>query len=78
MSSNLEVLKEIIEEKKNVIFVRNFKNIYSWKNEIKKIKFLYEKRLIMSQNNIDLSKNFRIQKRAKEILERIYRFNEKR
>ena len=42
LSSNLEVLKEILKEK-NVIFVRNFKNIYSWKNEIKKIKFLYEK-----------------------------------
>ena len=72
LSSNLDVLKEIIRDKKNVIFVRNFKNIYSWKNEIKKIKFLREKGLIMSKNNINLSKNFRIQKRAKEILDRIY------
>ena len=38
---------------------------------LKKLNF-YMKRLIMSQNNINLSKNFRIQKRAKEILDRIY------
>ncbi len=71
LSSRLEVLNEILKERKNVIYVKNFRNIFSWKNEITKIKFLYEKRHIMSQNNINLSKNFRIDKRAKKILERI-------
>ena len=71
MSSQIKVLEETLKEKKNVIFVRNFRNIYSWKNEIKKIKFLYERRIIISQNNINLSKNFKMHKRAKKILDRI-------
>ncbi len=71
MSSQIKVLEETLKEKKNVIFVRNFRNIYAWKNEIKKIKFSYEKRIIISQNNINLSKNFKMHKRAKKILDRI-------
>jgi len=71
ISSNVKVLKEIVKEKKNVLFVRNFNNVFSWKIEIDKIKFLHSKRLIISQNNFKLSKNFRTEKRAKIFLENL-------
>ena len=71
ISSNVKVLKEIVKEKKNILFVRNFNNVFSWKIEIDKIKFLHTKRLIISQNNFKLSKNFRTEKRAKIFLENL-------
>jgi hypothetical protein len=71
ISSNVKVLKEIVKEKKNVLFVRNFNNVFSWKIEIDKIKFLHTKRFIISQNNFKLSKNFRTEKRAKIFLENL-------
>ena len=46
ISSNVKVLKEIVKEKKNILFVRNFNNVFSWKIEIDIIKFLHTKRLI--------------------------------
>ena len=64
VSSHVKVLKEILKEKKNVIFVRNFNNVYSWKKEIQKIKFLNDKRFIISQNNFRLSKKYKIKNRA--------------
>ena len=71
ISSNVKVLREIVKEKKNAIFVKNFNNVFSWKAEIKKIKFLGTKRFIISQNNFKLSKNYRTEKRAKKFLENI-------
>ena len=71
ISSNVKVLKEIVKEKKNAIFVRNFNNIFSWKTEIDKIKYLNTKRFIISQNNLKLSKNYRTEKRAKKFLENL-------
>ena len=71
ISSNIKVLREIVKEKKNIIFVKNFKNVFSWKREIEKIKFLNTKRFIISNNNLKLSKNYKTEKRAKEFLEKI-------
>ena len=69
ISSHVQVLEEILKEKKNVIFVKNFNNAYAWKNEIQKIKFLNDKRFIFSQNNFKLSKNYKLKERAKKILD---------
>ena len=71
ISSDVSVLKEILKEKKNVIFVQNFKNVFSWKKEIEKIKNSNTKRFIISQNNLKLSKDYKIKKRAKTFLENL-------
>ena len=69
ISSQVQVLEEILKEKKNVIFIKNFNNVYAWKNEIQKIKFLNDKRFIISQNNFKLSKNYKLKERAQRILD---------
>ena len=69
ISSRVQVLEEILKEKKNVIFIKNFNNKYAWKNEIQKIKFLNDKRLIISQNNFKMSKNYKLRQRAQLILD---------
>ncbi len=69
--SNYDVLKEIIKDKKNAIFIKNYKNPYSWKNEILKLENQLSKQLIMSKNNYLLSKNFSLKQRAKSILNSI-------
>jgi glycosyltransferase involved in cell wall biosynthesis len=69
ISSQVKVLEEILKEKKNVIFIKNFNNVYAWKNEIQKIKFLNDKRFIISQNNFKLSKNYKLKERAQRILD---------
>ncbi len=71
ISSDVRVLKEILKEKKNVIFVQNFKNVFSWKREIEKIKNSNTKRFIISQNNLKLSRDYKIKKRAKIFLENL-------
>ena len=69
--SDYDVLKEIIQNKKNAIFIKNYKNPYSWKNEIFKLKNQSSKQLIMSKNNYLLSKNYSLKERAKSILNSI-------
>ena len=54
--SDYDVLKEIIKDKENAIFVKNYKNPYSWKNEILKLRNQISKQFIMSKNNHLLSK----------------------
>ena len=66
--SDYDVLKEIIQNKKNAIFIKNYKNPYSWKNEIIKLKNQSSKQFIMSRNNYLLSKKFSLKQRAKLIL----------
>jgi glycosyltransferase involved in cell wall biosynthesis len=76
ISSQVKVLQEILREKKNVIFIKNFNNAYAWKKEIQKIKFLNDKRFIISQNNFKMSKNYKLKERAKRILDSLnYDFN---
>ena len=69
--SDYKVLKEVID-RKNAIFIKNYKKIYSWKNEIDKLSNLPQKQLIMSKNNHNLSKNYTLKSRAKKILKEIY------
>ena len=76
ISSQVKVLQEILSEKKNVIFIKNFNNAYAWKKEIQRIKFLNDKRYIISQNNFKMSKNYKLKERAKKILDSLnYDFN---
>ena len=51
MCSDFDVLKEAIKEKKNAIFIKNFTNPFSWKNEIQKLKNQPYKQFIISKNN---------------------------
>ena len=69
ISSKVKVLQEILKENTNVIFIKNFNNAFAWKNEIQKIKFLNNKRFIISQNNFKMSKNYKLKERAKKILD---------
>ena len=69
--SDLKVLKEIIKKNINAIFVKNYTNAYSWKNEIQKLKNQPNKQLIISKNNYRLSKNYSLNRRAQKILEEI-------
>jgi len=74
MCSNFEVLKEIIIENKNAIFVKNYNNIYAWRKEITKLTNQSEKMKIISRNNYKLSKKYSHKKRAKKILNEIKSF----
>jgi glycosyltransferase involved in cell wall biosynthesis len=71
LCSDFDVLKEVIKNKKNTIFIKNFSNIFSWKNEIQKLSNQPEKQLIMSKNNYKLSKSYSLKERAKIILKLI-------
>ena len=71
ITSDVKVLKEILNEKKNVIFVQNFNNVFSWKAEIEKIKFSNTKRFIISQNNLKLVKIIKLKKELKTFLENL-------
>ena len=68
LCSDFQVLKEVIDDKKNAIFIKNYKNIFSWKNEIDKLSNQPQKQLIMSRNNYKLSKSYSLKERAKLIL----------
>ena len=68
LCSNYQVLREVIDDKKNAIFVKNFKNIFSWKIEIDKLSNQPQKQYIISKNNYKLSKNYSLKERAKLIL----------
>jgi len=68
LCSDFQVLKEVIDDKKNAIFIKNFKNIFSWKNEIDKLSNQPQKQHIMSRNNYKLSKKYSLKERAKLIL----------
>jgi glycosyltransferase involved in cell wall biosynthesis len=67
MCSDFKVLREVISSK-NAIFVKNFKSPNSWKMELKKLSNQYEKQLIISFNNLRLSKNYTLRERAKKII----------
>ena len=69
--SDFNVLKEAIKEKKNAIFIKNYVNPYSWRNEILKLKNQPYKQLIISKNNYMLSKQYSLISRANRILKEI-------
>jgi glycosyltransferase involved in cell wall biosynthesis len=68
MCSNFNVLREIITDHKNAIFVKNYKNAFAWKNEITKLMNKPEKMKIISKNNYELSKKYSHGARALKIL----------
>ena len=70
LCSDYKILKEVID-KNNAIFVKNYKNIYSWKNEINKLSNQPQKQFIISKNNYNLSKRFTLKERAKKILKEV-------
>ena len=70
MCSDFKVLREIVDMR-NVIFIKNYKNPFSWKMEIRKISHQSQKQLIMAHNNNKLSKNYTLKRRAKKIIELI-------
>ncbi len=67
LCSDFSVLKEVVTSK-NVVFIKNYKNPYSWKMELSKIVNQHDKRIIVSLNNQRLSKNYTLRERAKKIL----------
>ena len=67
--SNFNVLKEIITENKNAIFVKNYQNVFAWKKEITKLIYKPEKMKIISKNNYKLSKKYSHSARALKILD---------
>ena len=67
--SNFNVLKEIITENKNAIFVKNYQNAFAWKKEITKLINKPEKMKIISKNNYKLSKKYSHSTRALKILD---------
>ena len=69
--SNIKILQEILENKKNAIFVNNYKNINAWKMEINKLFYQKTKVIIISKNNFKLSKEFSHSKRVKKLLDEI-------
>lgn len=71
ISSDLPVLREILINHKNVIYIKNFSNVNAWKLELIKIFNKKSKQIIISKNNIKLSKNFTLNKRAEKILENL-------
>lgn len=66
--SDFDVLREVIKDKKNAIFIKNYYNVFAWKNEIIKLKHQSNKQFIISKNNHILSRKYSLINRAKKIL----------
>ena len=66
--SNFNVLKEILKENENAIFIKNYNNPLSWKSEISKLKNTPNKRYKISRNNFLLSKKYTLDLRVNKIL----------
>ena len=66
ISSSLPVLKEIMIDKRNCIFVDGL-NIFRWKLVINKFLNSANQRLIISKNNFSLSKDYSYKKRVKKM-----------
>jgi glycosyltransferase involved in cell wall biosynthesis len=67
ISSDLKVLREVISSK-NAYFVSNYENIFEWKKNITMAKNSKKKILIMSKNNLRLSKEYDHAKRVKKYI----------
>jgi len=68
LSSDIKVLKEILKNNVNCIFVRNFISPKSWLNEIKKLRnniFIYN---IISRNSLIIAKRYTYYLRAYKII----------
>ncbi len=67
ISSDLKVLREVIDSK-NAIFIKNFENIFEWKQNINYAKNNKNKIYIMSKNNLRLSKQYDHFRRVKKYI----------
>ena len=67
LTSNLKVLREIIDEN-NAYFINDYENIFEWKKVINIIQNNKIKNLILSRNNLRLSKNYDHENRVKNYL----------
>tara|TARA_A100000164_G_C21872585_1_gene755970 strand:- start:212 stop:1327 length:1116 start_codon:yes stop_codon:yes gene_type:complete len=67
ISSNLEVLREVIGHK-NAYLINNFENIFEWKKNIEIAKNNKIKNLIICKNNLILSKKFDHIRRVKKYI----------
>ena len=67
ITSDLKVLREVIGNK-NAYFVKNYQNIYEWKKNIELAKNNRVKNLIISKNNLNLSKNYHHFKRVEKYI----------
>ena len=67
ISSDLKVLREVIDTK-NAIFIKNFENVYAWKQNINFAKNNKNKIYIMSKNNLRLSREYDHSSRVKKYI----------
>lgn len=66
--SELEVLKEILKNKYNCIFIKNFNNINSWRNEINKIYTDNVKSIILRKNALKTALIYNWKNRARDMI----------
>ena len=69
ITSDLKVLREIISSK-NAYFVKNYENVFEWRRCIIEAKNNRKKLLIMSKNNLRLSKKYDHLKRVKSYFQK--------
>ena len=69
--SDISVLREILKENINAIFIKNYKNPYAWTTAINRISISTKKQYIISKNNYKLGQQHSLIDRAKKILEDI-------
>ncbi|MDC1053068.1 glycosyltransferase [Candidatus Pelagibacter sp.] len=67
ITSDLNVLREVIGDR-NAYFIKNYQNVYEWKKNIELVKNNRTKNLVISKNNLNLSKNYDHSKRVKKYL----------
>ena len=70
IASSLPVLKEILTNKKNCIFIDEL-NVLRWKLIIKKLSNNIELREIIAKNNFFHSKNYTYQKRVDKMFKNL-------
>tara|TARA_B100000795_G_C22770306_1_gene427560 strand:+ start:284 stop:1399 length:1116 start_codon:yes stop_codon:yes gene_type:complete len=68
LCSNYKVLREVLTNK-NAIFIDNYRNPFSWKMAISKVKNSPKKNFIMGKNNYIEADKYNLKRRARNILE---------
>ena len=71
ISSNIKVLREVLIDNFNSILIKDFLNIYKWKEQIDKVNLKKKKYLKIKKNAILTSLKFTWKKRAVKILKEI-------
>lgn len=68
IASEIEVLKEVLKDKKNCFFVKNYLNKNAWRLKLNQILVSDTKRIIVSNNAFNDSKKFTTKIRAKKFI----------